>query len=147
MSAIGDTAPILGSAELGFTLIEALVVVAVSALIAGIMFPELERSLAFLRFRSASIAVQAGLGRGRADALREGADVRFAVAPDGRSFVVSGEAPRELPPSIELRQAGTAPILFHQDGTSNGGVVGLFASRRRLVVAVSPDTGLVRRTE
>jgi general secretion pathway protein H len=148
MLATGDARPAAttpSDGNYGFTLIEALVVMAVSALIAGIIFPGLERALAFWQFRSAAVIVETGLERGRALALREDATVRFAVSPAQTSFALPGEAPTRLPQGARLLQSGTQPILFFADGTSSGGVLGLSDDRRRLALGVIPDTGLVER--
>lgn len=146
MWAIGSTGPgpsMRSTGESGFTLIEALVVMAVSVLIAGVAFPSIERLIDYFHFRAATTKVNAALERSRAVALRQDVDVRFAVLGGGRSFALSGEAPTALPGSVRLQQASVRPILFFPDGTSTGGTLRLDAGRRHAAFAITPDTGLI----
>lgn len=141
MSAIGDIARPHG--DLGFTLIESLVTIAVIALVAGIGFPRIEQSLSIWRMQSATVAVQAALEDARAQALRTGAPARFAIAADRAEFARLGYPPARLQPSVRFG-ASSAHIDFYGDGSSSGGRILLEAeSGRRALLSVSADTGLI----
>lgn len=131
------------SAEHGFTLIEALVVVAVSALVAGIGFPRIEQSLSAWRMQSSAVAVQAALEDARAQALRTGAPARFAVMRDTGDYARPGAPAGRLHPSVRFGE-GSDLILFFGDGSSSGGRILIEAgSGRRATISVSTDTGLI----
>ncbi len=130
-------------AEHGFTLIEVLVVVAVSALVAGIGFPRVEQSLSLWRMQSSIVAVQATLEDARAGALRTGAASRISFDGDGGEIIASGSRPTRLQPSVRLG-AHSGPITFYGDGSSSGGRILLNGpSGRRAIIAVAADTGLI----
>ncbi|WP_375287075.1 Tfp pilus assembly protein FimT/FimU [Sphingomonas sp.] len=126
----------------GFTLIEMLVVLAVTALIAGLSFPAIERSLRGQAFESAADATEFGLRQARADAIRSGQPTRFALGPDRRSIVREGGRPIELPAAIAIALP-TQGITFFGDGTATGGTVALTGSGRERRLAVDPGSGAV----
>lgn len=141
MSEIGDGPRQLS--ELGFTLIEALVVVAVAALIAGIGFPRIEQSLSAWRMQASAVAVEAALEDARAHALRTGAPVRISFMRDTGDYRRPGVAAGRLQPSVRFGE-GSDQILFFGDGSSSGGRILIEAgSGRRAIISVSSDTGLI----
>ena len=126
----------------GFTLIEALVVVAISALIAGIAFPSVERMLDFWRCAEASTAVRTSIEQARATALRSGVPVRFTVRPDGRSYMIDGGLAVTLPANVRF-QDGASGLEFFSDGGAHGGSIHLIGARRSRWFTVTSDTGLL----
>lgn len=126
----------------GFTLVEMLVVLAVTALIAGLSFPAIERSLRGQAFESAADATELGLRQARADAIRSGRATRFALGADRRSIVREGGAPIALPAAIGIALP-TQGITFFGDGTATGGTVALTGSGRERRLAVDPGSGAV----
>lgn len=126
----------------GFTLIEMLVVLAVTALITGLAFPALDRSLRGQAFESAAGALELGLRQARADAIRSGRATRFALGADRRSVVREGGAPIELPAAVAI-SLPTQGITFFGDGTSTGGTIAMTGSGRERRLAVNPGSGAV----
>lgn len=126
----------------GFTLIEMLVVLAVTALIAGLAFPAIERSLRGQAFESAADAMELGLRQARADAIRSGRATRLALSPDRHAILREGGAPVELPAAIAV-SLPTQGILFFGDGTATGGTIAMTGSGRRRQLAVDPGSGAV----
>ena len=125
----------------GFTLIEALCVVAITALISTIAFPRLQSAIAAQEFRAASSRVELGLGETRASAIRTGEPVRFLISRDGAGFVAPGRAEQQLPDAVRLHQKGE--IIFYSDGTSAGGEVSLTGKNMRTRFTIFPTTGLI----
>lgn len=147
MSATGDRM-IRPGIQAGFTLIEALVVVAIAALIGGLAFPRVETMMVGQEYRMAIASVSSGLRAARATALRKGRAVRFAPDEDGHGFSWSGSAPERLPASVKLDVQGVNAIDFFADGSSSGGAMALQSGTLETLLAVNRDTGrlLVRRS-
>jgi general secretion pathway protein H len=138
MSATGDRS------QSGFTLIEALVVVAITVLIAGLMFPRLQSAVSGQEFRLARSQMILGVRETRALAVRSGAAAQFVVGEDGSAFGVGARAPQPLPSAITLRLAEPRrPVLFFPDGTSNGARLRLSAKGRQEEYIIFPTTGLI----
>ena len=128
--------------QAGTTLIEALVVVAITALVSLIGFPRLQQGLLTLSQRQTVSAVAVRLREARAGALRSDRPAVFAIAANGRAYGWSGGPRWAAPAGIALAPAGGA-ITFFTDGSSTGGAVWVVAPHRRLSVWVTPATGAV----
>lgn len=134
MSATGDAR--------GFTLIETLVVVAVTALIAGLAFPAVGSAIRGQEFRTGEAQLVAGLRAARAQAVRTGNEATFAVADNGRGFAIAGGAAQAIDSGLTIAAIDRPVIRFYADGTSNGGRLTLAGAARRADVTVYPSTGL-----
>lgn len=132
----------MSAAGSGFTLVEMLVVLAVTALIAGLAFPALDRSLRSQAFAAAADAAELGLRQARADAIRTGRPAGLTLAPDRRSIVREGGAPIDLPAAIAITLP-TQGIRFFGDGTSSGGTIALTGSGRERRLVVDAGSGAV----
>lgn len=132
--------------EAGFTLIELLVTVAIAALVAGVLFPAIEKMLGYWACRAAVASVEGGLGEARALALRGGRPVRFAIDSDSARFRVDAGAYVTLAPGAQL-SATPGAVDFFPDGSASGGRVLIDAGAgERATLTVQPDTGLIGQT-
>jgi len=123
MSAIGEGAR-------GFTLIEMLVILAITGLIASLTFPAVERGFVRQAFEGAAAQLDGAVRGARADAMRTGRPVAVVL-------------PADLPAGITIAAPERA-LIFYPDGSSSGAALVLNAGARRRVLVVSVDTGLVR---
>jgi len=113
---------------MGFTLLEMLVVLAIAALIASLEFPAVERALGREKFRTAAAGIEARLHAARAAAIAGGAPARFDAG--------------ELPQGLTLAAPGGA-IVFHPDGSANGGELALSDGMRNFRLAIDGPTGRI----
>lgn len=147
MSAIGRPGlarPEICPAQRGFTLIEALVVVAIAALVSALMFPRLQGMITGQELRTARSQLLMGVRETRALAISSGAAARFQILNNGRAYQVSGRPEQALPASVQLRSAaGEGALTFYPDGTSNGGRLALANRDQRLEFVIFPTTGLI----
>jgi general secretion pathway protein H len=141
MSATGTRA-----GEAGTTLLEALVVVAITAMVSGMVFPSLERALDQLSLREAAGKLTANLRLARAAAMRGDAHVAFVVAPDGRSYSWTGGPTVSMPGVLRITALKGQTIDFYRDGTTSGGVVVAQSPRRGVTVSVDPVSASVLRS-
>lgn len=100
----------------GFTLIEMLVTLAVAGLIAGIAFPRAQNAMTAMEFRMGANQVVEALRSARAEAIRTGEPVRFAV--EDRAVVIGTGAPIALPASVNIAAGQDKPVTFYPDGTA-----------------------------
>lgn len=114
----------------GFTLIEMLVVLAITALVAALGWPAAERAIAAAEFRGRAAQGAALLAETRARAIARHETVRFQP----------GDAIAQA--RWTLPQGGLA---FFADGSASGGEAVLAARGRRARFAVDAATGAIRR--
>lgn len=127
--------------QAGFTLLEALVTIAVTVLIGGVVFPDLQRTLQALQVRQTAAVVEANLRVARAEAFRQSQPVAFAVEPDGSGFAWTGGPARNVGRGVNLSLTTGRPIVFFGDGSSSGGAVSVAGAGRRYRLTVDPATG------
>ncbi|MFZ0267904.1 pilus assembly FimT family protein [Caulobacter sp.] len=140
MSATGDP-------QAGATLIEALVVVALTAMIGAIVFPNLRSGGQRAMFEQAAAGLRADLRMARAQALRTDRPVTLQVEQDERHYGWANGPRRVL--VGDLRIAAGAGVAFLSDGSlatssATDASVRLTDGRRGKVFAIDPATGLLR---
>lgn len=126
----------------GFTLIEMLVVLAITGLISALSFPAIDRAMRRQAFEAAANAIDLGLREARADAIRTGRPTRFVLGPDRRSIVRDGAPPIAIPAAMTL-SLPTRGIGFYGDGTSTGGEVAIGGVGRGRRLSADPGSGAV----
>lgn len=131
--------------QAGFTLIEMLVILAIIALISGIMFPSVERALQRQELVAAKLSVEGALRATRAAAIRGGGTVRFDTTPDRRAIRYAGTV-EELPKSATITVSDRG-IAFFPDGSTSGGEVILLDRSGVVRWAVRSTTGAIERRQ
>jgi general secretion pathway protein H len=128
----------------GFTLIESLVVIAIAALISGLMFPRLQGVVRGQEYRMARSALILAVRETRALAIRSGKPAEFRIASDSTGFRVADRALQPLPKAIALRTSSrNGAITFYTDGTSTGGRLSLAGNGAKQDFIIFPTTGLI----
>ena len=130
----------------GFTLIESLTVLAITAAIGALIFPQMNRAVRAVALVEARQAVMADLRWARGRAMASDAPMRLLVAQDGGAYGWEAGPQHPLPGGVRLRQDGPAPIAFYPDGSARPGGLNLWSGPRRARVQVSAN-GVVAVTE
>ncbi|MFM9851989.1 MAG: Tfp pilus assembly protein FimT/FimU [Sphingomonadaceae bacterium] len=130
----------------GFTLIEALVVVAIVGLISGIGYPSLRSAMRAQEFGAGQSSVTLALKETRAAAISGGRAARLVVSPGGQSVSVDGHVRPPLAAALRLASLQNRAIVFYADGTSNGGKLTLNGDNRRTDYVIYPTTGFIAVT-
>lgn len=140
----GETRAARPHPEAGFTLLEALVILAIMGLAAGISFPAVSAAFRYQDFLDGATRFEAALRSARAEAMRRGVSVRFSVSSDQRGFA-AGAVTDRLPERLRgTPRAGG--ITFYPDGTASGGELAVEDGVRQRRWRVRPTTGLIERT-
>ncbi len=104
----------------GFTLIEALVVLAVVGLTAALSYPQLDRALAGFQARQARSELVASVLGARSLAVRIDRPVALTVDRSGSSLSIDSQPPRALPGAARI-DGHPRPLWFYPDGSADGG--------------------------
>ena len=136
----------------GFTLIEMIVVLAVLALVLGIVLTRGPVRSARLELDGAARTVATALRAARAEAIARDHPVRVTLDAAAHEMRIGAAAPRMLPPEFALTitpalgGAASKPITaiaFLPDGSSSGGRILIASAQRRVLVGVDWLTGRV----
>ena len=104
--------------EAGFTLLEMLVTLAISALLAGIGFPALHRVIDHVEFQRTVADIRSALRQARAMAIRREGPVAVVLTAD-RQLAAGGQL-LSGPLQREVRVAfNPGPAMFYSDGSAN----------------------------
>lgn len=132
----------MSKSQSGSTLIEVLVIVAITGLVSGLLFPRLETQADRAAFQQMFSKLDADVRAARNSALRSDELVRVAISQDHHGYFINGTA-ISLPGTMTLVAQPDSFLLFFADGRSTGGILTLEAGHRRAQVAVDTDTGLI----
>jgi general secretion pathway protein H len=139
--------------EVGATMIEALVVLAILAAMAAVVWPMQARLASERVLPSAVGEVIFELRSGRAEALRSGRETAVVFDLEARSIGQSGRSARTIPsdvaisvttPRSEQREGALTRIRFLPDGRSSGADIQLEHRGRRTRIVVDWLNGGVR---
>lgn len=129
-----------GRRRAGFTLLETLVVVAMTALISSLVMPNLTRALSVLELQQTVRLLQADLRVARATALRTGKKVDLTAASNGHQYDWIGGS-RFLPANMALTMS--RPIVVYPDGSVQTASISIATRRHQYAIAVDPVNGAV----
>lgn len=128
------------------TLLESLVTVAITLLLATIAFPAMDRAAQSLAQAQARVALVADVRTARASALREGRAVALVIGANGDRYMVDGRIV-VLPDGLRLSSRPGRAIAFYPDGTANGSTLALTGPKSIGLWRVAPATGLIASLE
>ena len=131
---------VAGKRQSGFTLLETLVVVAITAMIAAIIAPEMMRALDILTLHQSARLLQADLRVARATAIRTGQKVDLEASNHGHEYDWIGGS-RFLPPTITLSMSG--PYVVYPDGSIQPATITLTSQKRNVTLTVDAVTGAI----
>ncbi len=127
-----------GRNQSGFTLLETLVVVAIMALVAAIIVPNMVQALDILSLQQTTRLLQADLRVARATAIRTGQKVDLEATNHGHEYDWIGGS-RFLPPSITLSMS--RPLVIYPDGSVDTAAITVSSSRRRYAISIDAVNG------
>ncbi len=131
------------TADSGMTLMEMLVVMAISVLISTLAFPRLERLVTTLQFRQSSTLLAAHLRMAQARAWLQNKPIAVAISSDGKSYAWSGGRAQMLAENITI-QSNTADVLvFFPDGSARAVEWTLSDKKRSRLFTVAAANGAV----
>jgi type II secretory pathway pseudopilin PulG len=129
-----------GNPEAGITLLEALVVIAMVAMIAALIAPNIGASLDLLSLRQSASVLQADLRVARATALRTGSTVTVTPLKNGRGYDWIGGT-RRLADPVRLSMSG--PVSFMPDGSMIPARISIGSGTRHIPLNINSTTGAI----
>jgi general secretion pathway protein H len=137
----------------GFTLIELIVVLALAALLIGVVPPLIGAAFPGVQLKAAARSTAAGLRLAREEAIRGGRDVAFLLDVEGRRYQVEGDSRAiSFPSGLDLKLEGARSemrddqvggVRFYPDGSSTGGRVLISRGGHGYQVGVTWLTGRI----
>lgn len=124
----------------GFTLVEMLAVLAITAVVSAVAFPAIERAEKTVALRQTQALLEADLRIARGQALASGAPTRLAIGRAGDVYGWQGGPVRRLPGGVRLQATGGGGPGFFADGSARAGVLVLSTDSGRRLTGVS-ETG------
>lgn len=122
--------PAAATAAAGFTLLELLVVLAVTALVLAVSLPSLSVLQISGRARPLAATIQTDLKRARVTAMAKGGPVAFVLDALSSSYAIEGGRAQRLPRGTRLvwitqrdalKPTGERRITFYPDGSATSG--------------------------
>jgi general secretion pathway protein H len=129
-----------GNREAGVTLLEALVVIAIVAMIAALVAPNIGASMDLLSLRQSASVLQADLRVARATALRTGNTVTVTPLKNGRGYDWIGGT-RHFPEAVSLSMSG--PVSFMADGSMIAANISIGSGTRHIPLNINSTTGAI----
>lgn len=123
------------------SLLEALVTLAIVALLGTLGYPRLERAQTGLILRETIQSLQLDLTSARAAALSTGRPAGLHPVGGGRGYARPDGSVRALPEGIVLAAAGE--MRFHPDGSASGTPWVVNGAGRTVAVTVETATGSI----
>jgi len=138
----------------GFTLIEMMIVIAISAIVLATLVPNFTPAIERAKLHAASRDVVSALRHCRGYAMIKGEDALFEVNTIAHTYRISGRKKLyHIPESIDLGlfttstetlDEGTGRVRFFPDGSATGGRVTLIGQNQTLVVDINWLTGEIK---
>jgi general secretion pathway protein H len=128
--------------QAGFTLLEMIVVIVITAMVAGLVLVKQPWHSAGMNTDTTVQALTNAMRLARSRAIAEDREVSVVTAP--RAFSVDGAAAWALPSGKAL---SPSQVVFLPDGGSTGGTILLSVGQRRIAVDVNWLTGRVLSRE
>lgn len=129
-----------GNSEAGVTLLEALVVIAIVAMIAALVAPNIGASMDLLSLRQSTSVLQADLRVARATALRTGSTVTVTPLKNGQGYDWIGGT-RRFPNAIRVSMSG--PVSFMADGSMIPATISIASGSRHIPLNINSTTGAI----
>ena len=137
----------------GVTLLELLIVLALMAIVAGIVLPMFGGPVSTSELRASARQLAAGLRLARSEAVAQRRETFLVLDVAGKRFKVDSDAKEHaLPSRIELKlftpqndlvDESVGSIRFFPDGGSNGGRITVASGERKYDVDIDWLTGRV----
>lgn len=144
----------IGPQSQGFTLIEMMIVIAISAIVLATLVPNFTPAIERAKLHASSRDIVSALRHCRGYAMIKGEDALFELNTIAHTYRISGRKKLyNIPDSIELGlfttstetlDEGTGRIRFFPDGSATGGRVTLIGKNQTLVVDINWLTGEIK---